>query len=92
VNTLASVGLMTTPYHAYIPSFGDWGYVLATHESFQPAIQYPTGLRFVNAETVNNMLSFPDDMKVKSKCINKLNNQILVHLFEEEWAGYVQAH
>ncbi len=29
VSTVASVGLGVTPYHAYVPSFGDWGYVLA---------------------------------------------------------------
>jgi spermidine synthase len=34
--TLKSAGLNTYPYHVYVPSFGEWGYVLATHGSYTP--------------------------------------------------------
>lgn len=92
VNTLSSVGLLATPYHAYVPSFGDWGYVLASPKPFSPAETYPQGLRFVSADTFENMRHFPADMQASIDKINKLNNQILVHLFESEWADYVEAH
>ena len=29
VNTLKQAGLKTWPYHVYVPSFGEWGFVLA---------------------------------------------------------------
>lgn len=94
VSTLASAGFQTTPYHAYVPAFGDWGYVIGSLAPFSPAEQdrYPANLRYVSPATVNQMLCFANDMLPTVKSINKLNNQILVHLFESEWSEYVDVH
>lgn len=92
VETLKAVGLKTTPYHAYVPSFGDWGYVIASAEPFKPGNNYPAGLRYVSPETLAQMVHFPDDMRPTVKCVNRLNNQALVHLFESEWSEYVEVH
>lgn len=88
-NTLQSVGFMTTPYHVYVPAFGDWGYILISNTPFEVPEKFPEGLKFMNAEVAKTLLVFPQDMIVVSKDINKLNNQILVRHFEEEWADYV---
>jgi spermidine synthase len=92
--TLASVGFHTAPYHAYVPAFGDWGYVIGSLSPFEPAAQerYPPGLRYVSADTFKQMLCFAKDMMPTASNINKLNNQILVHLFESEWSEYVDVH
>lgn len=92
--TLQSAGFYTTPYHAYVPSFGDWGYVIASMEPFKPADQshYPTGLRYVSDQTVAQMLCFAKDMQPTVSVVNRLNNQSLVHLFESEWSEYVEPH
>lgn len=94
VNTLGSVGFQTTPYHAYVPAFGDWGYVIGSLKPYQPPDdgQYPAGLRYVSSDTVKQMLSFAKDMMPTQNAVNKLNNQILVHLFESEWSEYVDVH
>jgi spermidine synthase len=94
VNTLGSVGFETTPYHAYVPAFGDWGYVIGSLKPYQPPSdgQYPAGLRYVSNDTVKQMLSFAKDMMPTQSAVNKLNNQILVHLFESEWSEYVDVH
>ncbi len=94
VNTLSSVGFETTPYHAYVPAFGDWGYVIGSLKPFTPPTDshYPPGLRFVSSDTVKQMLCFAKDMMPTQSCVNKLNNQILVHLFESEWSEYVDVH
>ena len=88
-STLRSVGLLTTPYHAYVPSFGEWGFVIATKRPFSIPDQFPKGLKFVNPATVKNMVDFPQDMKIAVSDVNKLNNQILVRYFEDEWAEYI---
>ena len=92
--TLEAVGFNTTPYHAYVPAFGDWGYVIASLNPFAPAAQtaYPEGLRSVSTETMRQMLVFARDMLPTKTAVNKLNNQALVHLFESEWGEYVDAH
>ena len=87
-NTLAAAGFITTPYHAYVPSFGEWGFVMASHHPFMPADHYPNGLRFVTPETTAQMLLFPVDMNALNTGINRLDNQVLVRYFDEEWAEY----
>ncbi len=92
VDTLKSAGFQTLPYHAYVPSFGDWGYVIGTLSTFTPASQYPPGLRYVNSATFAQMLTFAPDMLPTTHVVNRLNNQALVHLFESEWGEYAEAH
>jgi len=89
VNTLKSVGLLTVPYHVYLPSFGEWGYVIAAKESFRMPERFMPGLRFINPESAKTMLEFPPDMAETATDINRLNNQALVRYFEDEWARYV---
>jgi spermidine synthase len=87
-STLKSVGLKTTPYHVFVPAFGDWGYILVSQSEFKKAETFPANLRFINKDVVDSMLVFPEDMKVKNSEVNKLNNQILVKYFDEEWSEY----
>jgi spermidine synthase len=87
-STLKSVGLKTTPYHVFVPAFGDWGYIIVSQSEFKKAKTFPANLRFINKDVVDSMLVFPEDMKVKNSEVNKLNNQILVKYFDEEWSEY----
>ena len=87
--TLESAGFMTAPYHAYVPSFGEWGYVIATLSPYALPASYPEGLRYVSPETVKEMFHFPADMaKVKTR-IQRLDDQVLVRYFDEEWSEYL---
>jgi len=87
--TLESAGLKTIPYHNYVPSFGEWGYIMATAPDniYKKPQQYLPGLRFVSKESLDLMLFFPKDMARVETDVNKLNNQILVKYFEDEWAN-----
>lgn len=87
-NTLDAAGFVTAPYHAYVPSFGEWGFVLAGKHPYQPAQHYPAGLRFVTPPTVAAMFQFPPDMVREPTPVNRLDNQVLVHYFDEEWSAY----
>jgi len=88
--TLQSAGFVTKPYHNYVPSFGEWGYIMA---SLNPDLHwfaaYPPQLKYFNKEMIQQMFVFPNDMQYnKILPANKLNNQVLVGYFEEEWAKY----
>ncbi len=86
--TLRSVGFHTVPYHNYVPSFGDWGYIMATHQgSYKKPNHYLPQLRFIGKGSMDQMLFFPPDMAKVDTEINKLNNQVLVKYFEDEWAN-----
>lgn len=87
--TIASVGFHTIPYHVYVPSFGEWGYTMATKNySWKNEGALPAGLRYINKATIDDMLFFPPDMAKVPAEINKLNNQVLVHYFEKDWGPY----
>lgn len=85
VRTIESEGLVARPYHAYVPSFGEWGYVVAgrTRPSVDGAL--PSDLRFLDADTLPSLFVFPRDMKRREGPINRLSNQVLVRLYEKDW-------
>jgi len=87
-NTLESVGFYTKSYHAFVPSFGEWGFTLASKKPIQFPEKFIDGLKFVNKETVQTMFSFPDDMAEVKTDINRLDNQALVRYFDKEWSEY----
>ena len=85
VTTLESVGLTATPYHAHVPSFGEWGFVLASRRPFRVPAQLPEGLRFLSPKSLPALLDFPPDMARVPTEVNRLSNQVLVQEFEAEW-------
>jgi len=89
--TLKTAGFQTIPYHNYVPSFGEWGYIMAMKNKTLPDIgKFPAHLRYLDSATMQQMLVFPADMKPKTAPLpNKLNNQYLVNYFEEEWNDYL---
>jgi len=90
VTTLESVGLVTTPYHALVPSFGEWGYVLAGKRAYQPPARYTVSTRFLTPETTPALFQFPKDMERVDAEVNRLNNQVLVRYFENEWRQVIR--
>ena len=85
VTTIRSVGFNVTPYHALVPSFGEWGFIIASRGTYVPPTQYVPGLRFVSADQTPALFRFPNDMGPLAADVNRLNNQALVHYYEAEW-------
>ena len=85
VKTIESGGLLTAPYHVYVPSFGEWGFVIASKRPYSvPQVTLP-GLKFVSSEQLPGFFQFPADMSRVDTEVNHLNNQILVRYYESEW-------
>jgi len=87
VATLEAVGLTATPYHAHVPSFGEWGFVIASHRPWHAPAQLPAGLRFLTPQGLPALFDFPPDMARVAAEPNRLSNQGLVQTFEEEWGA-----
>jgi len=85
VATVEAAGLQATPYHAMVPSFGEWGYVIASHRPYHPPTSFALPLRFISADSVPALFNFPPDMARLPAEVNRLNNQSLVRTFEDEW-------
>ena len=89
--TLESVGFQVSPYHTYVPSFGDWGFMIASQRPYHPPNTYPPDLKYLTPETAAAMFQFPKDMRaVDDLEINRLSNQILTQYFEAEWRQVVR--
>ena len=91
VTTLESVGFKTAPYHALVPSFGEWGFIIAGRPGFSIAATVdPKKTRFLTPETTPDLFRFPADMARLPAEVNQLNNQVLVRYFEAEWRKVVR--
>ncbi|MBL8238526.1 MAG: polyamine aminopropyltransferase [Bryobacterales bacterium] len=85
--TIRAAGLNTWPYHVYVPSFGEWGYVLAGKGEYtQPRV--PPGLRFLDQKSLAGLFNFPADMAAVPVEPNRLNDQALVRYYDKEWREF----
>jgi spermidine synthase len=85
VTTIESAGLRATPYHAHVPSFGEWGFVVASRRPYRLPTQLANGLRFLNLHSLPSLFDFPLDMARVPAEVNRLSNQVLVTTYEMEW-------
>ncbi|MEZ4362822.1 MAG: polyamine aminopropyltransferase [Kofleriaceae bacterium] len=90
VETMRAAGWVAHPYHATVPSFGVWGYVLARGRGFEPPQRLPATsddrpLRFLNEDTLASLFQLSADEAPLGVEINQLDNQSLVHYYEREW-------
>lgn len=61
--TIAESGLETAPYHTYVPSFGDWGFVLAAPRKLRPATAaIPVPTRYLTPALLREMFVWGKDV------------------------------
>ena len=64
VSTVASAGLAVAPYHVHVPSFGDWGFALASADADAPPLLLSPSappLRFLDEQVLKASGVFPRD-------------------------------
>lgn len=92
IETLREAGWKVRPYHVYVPSFGEWGFALAgTHSLPQPRLaRLPSGLKFLEPGGLAQLFVFPQDMAPLPVPVNRLFDQVLVRLYEQDWRSLVE--
>ena len=90
VETVRATGLYAAPYHASVPTFGEWGYLVASREPFQVPDRFPGALRFLTPAIARSLFEFPADMTRVPVEVNHLNNQILVQYHADGWDQYAR--
>lgn len=87
--TIRSVGFSTAPFHVNVPSFGEWGFVLAKKRPFDPPSSPGIdGLRFLTPEIMPTLFAFARDMEQLPTETNSLNDQRLVTYYTSEWTRW----
>ncbi len=85
IHSMRAAGWQVQPYHVPVPSFGIWGFALARHHPFQPPDHCRQGLRFLNDAMLPSLFLFPPDLDAVETEVNRLDNQILVRYYREDW-------
>lgn len=92
VRTLEAGGLFVRPYHAHVPSFGPWGYALASAKPFDTPSKLPAWLdgklRFLDDASLGALFVLPRDLGPMSVAVNRLDNQALVRYYEKAWSRW----
>jgi spermidine synthase len=85
---MEAAGFCVRPFHAAVPSFGDWGVALASPTEFESPgrlrAELRDCLRFLNDETLSAMFQLPEDLAPVDVEINRLDNQALVRYYEDD--------
>jgi spermidine synthase len=88
IRTMEAAGLHVRPYQTTVPSFGVWGFALARQHAFDTPMHVRVPVRFLDDATLAAMFLFPHDMRPVPVEINRLDNQMLVRYYEEEWGRW----
>jgi spermidine synthase len=83
--TMEAAGFQVRPYHALVPSFGEWGFVLGALRPFDPPTSVPPGLRYLDERTLASLFVLGPDMQEVETEVNRLDNQVLVRYYDDEW-------
>ena len=91
--TMQAAGFETQPLHAYVPSFGEWGFVLAGGKGLKVPTQVKVPgppLRYLDETVLPGLFHFPRDMAKVDAPINRLNDQQLVSIYTAEWSDWAR--
>ena len=88
IRTLEAAGFVVKPYYTAVPSFGLWGFALASASPFEIPRRAPAGLKFLDDQTLAAMFTLSKDIEAVPVEINRLDNQALVRYYEGEWKRF----
>ncbi len=89
VATMEAAGFSVRGYHANVPAFGEWGYALARLGPFEPPTRVGLdGLRFLDDASLRALFVLGPDMSRVPVETNRLNDQMLVRYYEDEWSRW----
>jgi spermidine synthase len=81
VSTIQSAGYAVTPYHVHVPTFGDWGFALASRGDTAPTPTMPRDappLRYLNPAVLGAATVFSDDIRPRPMEPSTLENPRIV--------------
>lgn len=91
VNTIDAAGFdYVLPYHADVPSFGDWGFVMAakTPEAILQEANPLADSRFLHQAMLLSMQTFGKDQLYPQAEVNRLDQPALLNYYLEGWRTY----
>ena len=87
VKTIQAAGFdYTYPYHTYVPSFGDWGFVLSGLQPINLLPKRPLeNSLFLSQEAMPSMFVFEKDLQEIDVEINQIDNPVVLDYYLNSW-------
>jgi len=90
--TIRAAGLATRPYHADVPSFGNWGFLLVGRGTEPPTLRLfdplPAPLRYLSHEVLQAATVFPPDRGPRAVEPSTLNRPRILEYERQGWKDY----
>lgn len=84
--TMADSELNTTGYHLEVPSFGDWGFTLASNEALDfSRLKVKVDTRFLTDEQIKAMFVFAKDLEAPEVEVNRIVSPVILEYYQESW-------
>lgn len=84
--TMAASGLNTTGYHLEVPSFGDWGFTLASNAPLEPErLKVKVETRFLNDDQLRAMFVFSKDLEAPDVEVNRIVSPVILEYYQQSW-------
>jgi len=90
VATLEAADYSTYPYHVMIPSFGEWGFVLAGRAPVDASgLSVAVATRFLDGAAFRGMGNFPRDMaRTPDIVVNRMDRPTLARVYRDSWGAW----
>lgn len=87
VETMRGAGLHVHPYHAYVPSFGDWGFVLAADRPLAPeTLKVTVPTRYLDDELLRGLFTIEKDLRVSPRPrVSTLDAPLVLGAYLDGW-------
>jgi spermidine synthase len=85
-NTIKEASLYPYPYHIYVPSFGDWGFVMGTKIGLRvDSIKISVPTIYLDDRTAKNLFVFPKDLINKAPTVSTLDQPVIIKYYLDGW-------
>jgi len=76
----------TYPYHVNVPSFAEWGFIMASKSKIDISkIDIQVETKFLENSTAKKAFLFGKDIKVNSKSYSSLDSPVVLNYYLSEW-------
>jgi len=82
--TISEADLLTKAYHTYVPSFGEWGFVIGTHMKLATR-HLSLDDKYINDNIFSQMQIFPKDIAKVAVESNRLSTHRLIYYYDKGW-------
>ncbi len=73
------------PYHAYVPSFGDWGFIIASRVKLNDDIKINVKTRYLDNEIIKHLFIFEKDLTKKISDHSTMDKPVVLDYYLNDW-------